>query len=74
MAAIVPVTLTMEVPTMKISIQSSAIRAAAICAAKKDIRYYLVGVHVKVAHRDYATVAGTNGHVLFAGRATIENL
>ena len=59
---------------MKISIQSSAIRAAAICAAKKDIRYYLVGVHVKVAHRDYATVAGTNGHVLFAGRATIENL
>ena len=59
---------------MKISIQSSAIRAAAICAAKKDIRYYLVGVHVKVAHRDYATVAGTNGHILFAGRAAIENL
>ena len=59
---------------MKISIQASAIRAAAICAAKKDIRYYLVGVHVKMAHRDYATVAGTNGHVLFAGRATVENL
>ena len=59
---------------MKISIQASAIRAAAICAAKKDIRYYLVGVHLKVAHRDYATVAGTNGHILFAGRAAIENL
>jgi hypothetical protein len=59
---------------MKISIQASAIRAAAICAAKKDIRYYLVGVHLNVAHRDYATVVGTNGHVLFAGRATVENL
>jgi hypothetical protein len=59
---------------MKISIQASAIRAAAICAAKKDIRYYLVGVHIKVAHLNYATIAGTNGHILFAGRAAIENL
>ena len=59
---------------MKILIQASAIRAAAICAAKKDIRYYLMGVHIKMAHRDYATVSGTNGHILFAGRATVENL
>ena len=59
---------------MKISIQSSAIRAATICAAKKDIRYYLQGVYINVAHRDYATVCGTDGHVLFAGRATIENM
>jgi hypothetical protein len=59
---------------MKISIQASAIRAATICAAKKDIRYYLQGVYINVAHRDYATVCGTDGHVLFAGRATIENM
>lgn len=59
---------------MKITIQASAIRAATICAAKKDIRYYLQGVYINVAHRDYATVCGTDGRVLFAGRATIENL
>jgi DNA polymerase III sliding clamp (beta) subunit (PCNA family) len=59
---------------MKISIQASAIRAATICAAKKDIRYYLVGVHIKVAHTGFASVIGTNGHIMFAGRATIENL
>jgi hypothetical protein len=59
---------------MKISIQTSAIRAATICAAKKDIRYYLQGVYINVAHRDYATVCGTDGHVLFAGRAAIENM
>jgi hypothetical protein len=59
---------------MKISIQASAIRAATICAAKKDIRYYLQGVYINFAHRDYATVCGTDGHVLFAGRATIENM
>ena len=58
---------------MKISIQSSAIRAAIICAAKKDIRYYLQGIYINVAHRDYATVCGTDGHILFAGRATIEH-
>ena len=59
---------------MKISIQASAIRAATICAAKKDIRYYLVGVHIKVAHTGFASVIGTNGHIMFAGRATIENM
>jgi hypothetical protein len=59
---------------MKISIQASAIRAATICAAKKDIRYYLQGVYINVAHRDYATVCGTDGHVLFAGRANVDTL
>ena len=58
---------------MKITIQASAIRAAIICAAKKDIRYYLQGIYINVAHRDYATVCGTDGHILFAGRATIEH-
>jgi hypothetical protein len=59
---------------MKISIQASAIRAAAICSAKKDIRFYLVGVHIKVAHTGFASVIGTNGHIMFAGRSAIENL
>jgi hypothetical protein len=35
---------------MKITITASTIRAAAVAAASKDIRYYLVGVHVSIAH------------------------
>jgi DNA polymerase III sliding clamp (beta) subunit (PCNA family) len=59
---------------MKITITASTIRAASIAAAAKDIRYYLVGVHVAIAHREHATVYGTDGHILFAGRARYESL
>jgi len=55
---------------MKLTINAFTIRAAAIAAATKDLRYYLVGVHVSIAHQGYATVYGTDGHVLFAGRAS----
>ena len=55
---------------MKLTINASTIRAAAVAAASKDIRYYLVGVHLSIAHQDYATVYGTDGHMLFAGRAS----
>ena len=59
---------------MKITISAPTIRAAAIAAATKDVRYYLVGVHIAIAHKDYATVYGTDGHILFAGRARYESL
>jgi hypothetical protein len=59
---------------MKITITASTIRAASIAAASKDLRYYLVGVHVAIAHREHATVYGTDGHILFAGRARYESL
>ena len=55
---------------MKLTINASTIRAAAVAAASKDIRYYLVGVHLSIAHQDFATVYGTDGHMLFAGRAS----
>ena len=59
---------------MKITITAATIRAASIAAATKDICYYLVGVHIAIAHQDYATVYGTDGHILFAGRARYESL
>jgi len=59
---------------MKLTITASTIRAAAIAAATKDIRYYLVGVHISIAHEGFATVYGTDGHMLFAGRAVYESL
>lgn len=59
---------------MKITITASTIRAASIAAASKDVRYYLVGVHIAIAYREHATVYGTDGHILFAGRARYESL
>lgn len=39
-------------------IQSKLIRAALVCAAKNDARYYLCGVHITPKY-----IEGTNGHV-----------
>lgn len=53
-------------------IDIKAIKAAAQCAATKDIRYYLCGVLVEFTGKtDRAIVVGTDGHMLFAGLATI---
>jgi DNA polymerase-3 subunit beta len=57
---------------MKISLKTNVLRAALLCAAKKDIRYYLQGVCVSVNHPEVAMVYGTNGHILFAGQCPIE--
>lgn len=57
---------------MKISLKTSALRAALMCAAKKDIRYYLQGVCVSINHPEVAMVYGTNGHILFAGQCPID--
>lgn len=59
---------------MKISLKTSVLRAALMCAAKKDIRYYLQGVCVSINHPEVAMVYGTNGHILFAGQSPIEIL
>ena len=37
-------------------------RAAHICVAKKDVRYYLNGMHIDAKNND---VVGTNGHVMY---------
>lgn len=39
-------------------IQSKFIRAALVCAAKNDVRYYLNGLHITPKH-----IEATNGHV-----------
>ena len=56
---------------MKITLKTSVLRAALICAAKKDLRYYLQGVCVSINNPDVAMVYGTDGHVLFAGQSVI---
>ena len=57
---------------MKITLKTSVLRAALLCSAKKDIRYYLQGVCVSINHPEVAMVYGTNGHILFAGQSPIE--
>jgi DNA polymerase-3 subunit beta len=57
---------------MKITLKTSALRAALICAAKKDIRYYLQGICISINNPDVAMVYGTDGHILFAGQSPIE--
>jgi len=59
---------------MKMTFLKNALQAAAVCAAKKDIREYLVGVRVdyRISAPERAHFAGTDGHVLFVGRAEVE--
>ena len=57
---------------MKITLKTNVLRAALICAAKKDLRYYLQGVCVSINHPQIAMVYGTDGHVMFAGQCPIE--
>lgn len=61
---------------MELSLRKSDLKAAFICSAVKDIRYYLQGVylefspHVNGAATDgILTFAATDGHILFAGTA-----
>jgi len=57
---------------MKITLKTNVLRAALICAAKKDLRYYLQGICVSINHPNVAMVYGTDGHILFAGQCPID--
>jgi len=57
---------------MKITLKTSTLRAALICAAKKDLRYYLQGICISINNPDVAMVYGTDGKILFAGQSPIE--
>jgi hypothetical protein len=59
---------------MKITLKTSVLRAALLCSAKKDIRYYLQGICISFNHPEVAMVCGTNGHILFAGQCPIETI
>jgi hypothetical protein len=61
---------------MELSLRKSDLKAAFICSAVKDIRYYLQGVYLEfsphangVANDGIITFAGTDGHIMFAGTA-----
>lgn len=49
---------------MHIELDTNAIKAAALCAATKDARYYLKGVHVRVTHGELY-IESTNGAIVF---------
>ena len=56
---------------MKISLKTSVLRAALLCSAKKDLRYYLQGICISINGPDVAMVYGTDKHILFAGQCPI---
>lgn len=58
---------------MKLTLNANALRAAVIAAPKKDVRFYLVGVHVQFdVATMHAQVTGTDGHMLVTGRVPFE--
>lgn len=50
-----------------LTLNKSHLRAAMHCAAKKDVRYYLVGVYLECAINGDLHIVGCDGHILFAG-------
>ena len=52
---------------MKIKLKISTLKAAAICAAKNDIRYYLKGVCVDIRNDSQLVIVGTDGNCMFIG-------
>lgn len=58
---------------LTVKIPAAAIRAASFCMAEKDIRCYLNGILLDVTGPGEAFIVGTDGSVLFAGRAVIEH-
>ena len=61
---------------MELSLRKSDLKAAFICSAVKDIRYYLQGIYLEfspspngAATDGILTFAATDGHILFAGTA-----
>lgn len=51
-----------------LQIETNKLAAAIPCASRKDIRYYLNGVHLEVASTGCLHIVSTDGHKLFAGR------
>ena len=52
---------------MKIELKISTLKAAAICAPKNDIRYYLNSVCVDIKNVTSVVIVGSDGHCLFIG-------
>lgn len=57
---------------MQLSLQANQFRAARHCVPKHDIRYYLMGVLVRVYSDGRVMLAGTDGTCAFFGAANAE--
>ena len=57
---------------MKIELKINTLKAAAICAAKNDIRYYLNGVCVDIKNDSQVVIVSTDGHCMFIGVESYE--
>lgn len=55
-------------------INTQHIKAAIQCAATKDIRYYLNGVHIERTQAGDVHIVSTDGHVIFAGLVPAEHV
>lgn len=50
-----------------LTINTNQLKAAIHCAAAKDVRFYLQGVHLEVCSNGDVHIVSTDGNVLFAG-------
>jgi DNA polymerase III beta subunit, central domain len=57
---------------MQITFSQNQLKAALECAAKKDIRPHLVGVHVERVASGTVYIVSTDGHKMFVGKLEIE--
>lgn len=53
---------------MEVILPTNALKGAVHCAATKDVRYYLEGVHVRVTQEQFVYVESTDGSVAFQTR------
>lgn len=53
---------------MRISIPTRIIKAAIQCAAAKDVRYCLVGIHIRLTEQQMIVVESTDGTIAFQDR------
>lgn len=59
---------------MNINLKITELKAALECAATKDVRYYLKCVCIDVINESEVMIISTNGEVLFACHADIDNM
>ena len=52
---------------MKINLKINTLKAAAMCAAKNEIRIFLNGVCIDIKNDSQLVVIGTNGYIAFIG-------
>lgn len=57
-----------------LNINTNQLKAAIHCAATKDVRFYLMGVHIEICANGDVHIVSTDGNVLFAGLVCAPNV